>query len=112
MKSDDLDRVLSEEPELVPSSGFVSSVMDAVRAEAMAPPLAFPWRRAWPLAAALAAALVWLAILLARPDTSGSGLDLYGWLAAIAPMGTGWVAAGLAMSALATAMSFRFIRLR
>ena len=46
---DDLDRILSRDGEIVPSSGFASSVMDAVRQEASAPPaIPFPWKRALP----------------------------------------------------------------
>ena len=46
---DDLDRLLSRDGEIVPSSGFASSVMDAVRQEASAPPeIPFPWKRALP----------------------------------------------------------------
>jgi hypothetical protein len=46
---DDLDRILSRDAEIVPSSGFASSVMDAVRQEASAPPaIPFPWKRAPP----------------------------------------------------------------
>ena len=49
MRDDDLDRILSEEEELLPSSGFATSVMDAVRREASAPPsIPFPWKRALP----------------------------------------------------------------
>jgi hypothetical protein len=43
---DDLDRLLSREPRLVPSPGFAAAVMDAVRTEATLPSaLRFPWRR-------------------------------------------------------------------
>lgn len=46
---DDLDRILSRDAEIVPSSGFASSVMDAVRQEASEPPaIPFPWKRALP----------------------------------------------------------------
>lgn len=31
MQQDDLDRILSKDPEIIPSSGFVASVMDSVR---------------------------------------------------------------------------------
>ena len=61
MKQDDLDRILSREEEILPSSGFVASVMDAVQQEAAAPPpIPFPWKRALPgmVAAALALACV------------------------------------------------------
>ena len=43
MKDDELDRILSKETEIAPSSGFVSAVMDVVRSEASAPPpIPFP----------------------------------------------------------------------
>ena len=62
MTPDDIDRILAEGEQLVPSTAFELSVMEAVRQEATAPPrLAFPWRRAVPgfsaLLGALAAAL-------------------------------------------------------
>src|SRR5262245_59050096 len=42
----DRDPRLASESELEPSSGFVASVMEAVReAAAEPPPLPFPWRR-------------------------------------------------------------------
>jgi hypothetical protein len=45
----EIDRILSREDEILPSSGFAASVMDAVRREAAAPsPIPFPWMRAVP----------------------------------------------------------------
>jgi MFS superfamily sulfate permease-like transporter len=47
--NDDLDRMLMEREEIVPSSGFVASVMEAVRQEVAAPaPIPFPWKWALP----------------------------------------------------------------
>ena len=44
-----IDRILSTKDEILPSSGFSASVMEAVRREAVAPPpIAFPWKRALP----------------------------------------------------------------
>jgi hypothetical protein len=44
-----IDRILAAEEPLVPSSGFLASVMERVQAEAVAPPpIPFPWRRAIP----------------------------------------------------------------
>ncbi len=49
MRLDNLDRILSAEEEILPSSGFVSSVMDVVLREAASPPpIPFPWKRALP----------------------------------------------------------------
>ena len=46
---EEIDRILSREDEVLPSSGFAVSVMDAVRREAAAPPpIPFPWKRALP----------------------------------------------------------------
>jgi hypothetical protein len=49
MKDDDLDHLLMEREEIVPSSGFLASVMEAVQQEATAPaPIPFPWKWALP----------------------------------------------------------------
>lgn len=45
----EINSILSREDEILPSSGFTSSVMDAVRREAAAPPpIPFPWKRVLP----------------------------------------------------------------
>ena len=63
MTHDDLDRILSREEEIVPSSGFASSVMESIRSQATAPPpIAFPWKRALPGLAGIVCALVWLVV--------------------------------------------------
>jgi hypothetical protein len=60
MKPDELDRVLSREAEIIPSSGFIRSVMAAVQNEAVAPPpIPFPWKRALPGLLASLVAVVW-----------------------------------------------------
>lgn len=49
MNDNDLDRMLMEREEIVPSSGFFASVMEAVQEEAAAPaPIPFPWKWALP----------------------------------------------------------------
>jgi hypothetical protein len=45
MNDNDLNQVLMVREEIVPSSGFVASVMEAVQQEAAAPaPIPFPWK--------------------------------------------------------------------
>ena len=112
MKPEELDRVLSEESDIVPSSGFVASVMEAVTTEVTSPPLAFPWKRAWPLAAGFAALLPWLAYLQFGGPVTTEGLDVFAWFQIIVPMATGWVAGGLLMTIAVTAWSLRLVRLR
>jgi hypothetical protein len=44
-----IDRILSTDDQLLPSSGFVSAVMERVREESVAPPpIPFPWKRMLP----------------------------------------------------------------
>jgi hypothetical protein len=45
----EIDHILATEDELIPSSGFLASVMERVQDEAAAPPpIPFPWKRAIP----------------------------------------------------------------
>jgi hypothetical protein len=85
--------------------------MDAVTAEAMAPPLRFPWTRVWPLAAAFPALFVWMAFQSFEPQISAGGPDLYGWFEMLVPMATEWVAGGLLTTLAVTAWSLRRVRL-
>ncbi len=108
MKHEDLDRILSQEREITPSPGFVTSVMDAARQEAATPPpIPFPWRRAMPgvVAAVLALGFVLVAGMtsLARspaaetpPVILPSALALTFELARA--MGAGWIALALILS--------------
>ena len=74
MNHDDLDGLYSHEPEIVPSSGFTASVMDAVRAQAQAPPpIPFPWKRALPGIAAAVLALVWIIFACIAVFSSNGG---------------------------------------
>ncbi len=68
IRHEEIDRILSCEDEILPSSGFAASVMDAVRREAAAPPpIPFPWKRALPglVVAGLALAMVLIAGVVA-----------------------------------------------
>jgi hypothetical protein len=67
MTQEKIDNILGGEDELVPSSGFLASVMDRVSAEAAAPPhLPFPWKRALPGMVLAAGGLGWAAYELVR----------------------------------------------
>ena len=49
MDSSAIDNILATEEEIIPSSGFLASVMERVSEEANAPaPIPFPWKRAVP----------------------------------------------------------------
>jgi len=64
----EMNRILSSEDEILPSTGFAVSVMDAVRREAAAPPpIPFPWKRALPglVVAGVAMVLVLVAGIVA-----------------------------------------------
>jgi hypothetical protein len=64
---DPIDRILSTDEQLVPSSGFASAVMERVRVEAAAPPpIPFPWRRALPGILLVIAVFGWCAFELIR----------------------------------------------
>jgi hypothetical protein len=70
-EEDEMNRILSREEEILPSSGFAASVMDAVRREAAAPPpIPFPWKRALPVLVAggfvLAMVFVTLVVAIAQ----------------------------------------------
>jgi hypothetical protein len=65
---DEINHILSREDEILPSSGFAVSVMDAVRREAAAPPpIPFPWKRALPglVVAGLALVLILMSVIAA-----------------------------------------------
>jgi hypothetical protein len=74
--AEDVDRLLDEHlsqpaEQLAPSSCFVHSVMESVRAQASAPPpLFFPWRYLSSATVALACGLVAFVIFAARPGSS------------------------------------------
>ena len=76
MTPDDLDRILSSEEPLVPSSGFAAAVMESVRAATTAPPpLPFPWRRfllGLLAVSVLGGACGWAAASLGVPETLGA----------------------------------------
>jgi len=127
MKDDELDRILSQEQDLVPSSGFVRNVMDAVRREASSPaPIPFPWTRALPglVLCVLALAAMCVAAFLGSgtqrlPETPGPSIwsaiwtglssDLAGLLRAANVGGLGWIVLALLLTFASVTLSLRLI---
>jgi len=109
----EIDHLLASEEELIPSSGFLASVMERVHEEAAAPaPILFPWKRAIPGILLAVAVLGWGAVELFRAalpalrNLSVSGPNLPGPL--VLPLeDAGWVALALTVSLLSTLLSRR-----
>jgi len=119
MTRDALDRILSAEDQIVPSSGFAASVMDAVRREAATPPpIPFPWKRALP---GLVLGIVALAGLLVAgfaprtPENAPAAPSAFSLtqlltaarIAALRADGAGWIALALLLTLAAVLFSFR-----
>jgi hypothetical protein len=113
---DELDRIISRRDEIMPSSGFVASVMEAVREEAAAPkPISFPWMRALPVLAALAivlamviAGLVEIArrpVAFAQSWTMPAAVESA--IRTLGPANAGWVVFALLLTLLSTVFSIR-----
>lgn len=69
-----IDAILATEEELVPSSGFVSSVMERIAEEAAAPPpIPFPWKRAVPGMVLAGGVLGWGTFVLVRAGIHSAG---------------------------------------
>jgi len=110
MRGEDIDPMLARHDDIVPSSGFTASVMDAVTREATTPPpIPFPWKRALP-------GLVWcLAVMIAfltmgrgsngNPPAGPAALDLSMVLHA-----AGWITTALLVSIASVALSIQMAR--
>ena len=127
MKPDELDRILSRETEVTPSSGFTHAVMAAVRSEAVTPPpIPFPWVRALPGLAVWAIAIVWAAIESFRSPAQESVLtssfSTMKWIDGFVPMvtnltstdafGAGWILLALLMTAVCLELTWLLTRPR
>jgi hypothetical protein len=116
--SDELDQILSEKDEIVPSSGFVEGVMNAVQSEAAAPPpIPFPWKRALPGLAV--AGLASISLLVAGVETLSSRTTATPGTPALAPawasifgtsrvLDAGWIALALVLSFISVKLSMHF----
>lgn len=110
-----LDRILAEEQQLVPSSGFLASVMERVQQEAAAPaPIPFPWKRALPGIVFAAGVLGWGGFELVRMGLATvNAVPLSAPHVSAALMQpleqTGWVAMALAVSLASWMLSRRLV---
>jgi hypothetical protein len=70
MKQSRIDNILASEEELIPSSGFLASVMESVHEEARTPqPIPFPWKRAVTGMVLATGVFGWAGFALVRPAT-------------------------------------------
>jgi hypothetical protein len=100
MNPEDLDRLLSNQEDIVPSSGFVANVMDAVeRAASTPPPIPFPWKYALPGLTACLIALAALAFLALRSPAPRAAPALAAAIEGLRAIGAGWIAVALLVSA-------------
>jgi hypothetical protein len=124
----EIGHILAGEEELLPSSGFVASVMDRVRQEAALPaPIPFPWKWAIPLLLLAGGGIGWSTVEVVRIGSKGLGLTALGltglsqpgqnwWTISLPPLSivqvrsleqAGWVALALGMSLLSWLLSRR-----
>ena len=116
---DDLDRMLSSDGDIVPSSGFANSVMDAVRREAATPPaIPFPWKRALPgvivsVVAFMSAIILGFNQLVAAINVAPLPAAFQIWLEAAmrSPLiaESGWIALAVLLTLVSVKLSMRFV---
>jgi hypothetical protein len=74
MTAKKIDEILAGEEELIPSSGFLASVMERIEDEAAAPPpIPFPWKRAVPGMILAAGGFGWCVYELAQVARAAAG---------------------------------------
>ncbi len=109
----EIDHILATEEELIPSSGFMASVMERVQEEAQMPaPIPFPWKRFIPGIVLASGVFGWGTFELIR-----AGLPALGSLPLSAPHlstadlrsieSAGWVALALGVSLISWLLSRR-----
>jgi hypothetical protein len=106
---------MSAEQDILPSSGFTRSVMEAVQNEASTPaPIPFPWMRALPGLAATAFALVW--VLVVGLTRVGSGTTPPPHIVALPPRliplleAAAWSVLALLVAYASVKLSMRLVR--
>ena len=118
MSDAEMDRILFRQDEILPSSGFAASVMEAVRREAAAPPpIPFPWKRALPFV--VLAALALLAVVVAgvavivqfSREPSTQAATALPPLTTLIPIRQGTIGAAVGWTALALLTAFVSVKL-
>lgn len=113
MENEMIDRILATEEELVPSSGFLASVMERVEQEAALPaPIPFPWKLALPGILLAVGVLGWGTVEVVRaavPTMCAISLSAPQLSVAFTrPLeDAGWVAMALGISLVASLLSRR-----
>jgi len=111
-----VDRILAAEEKLVPSSGFMATVMERVHEEAAAPaPIPFPWKRVAPGLVLAVGTFGWGAWQAAR--LAGPAMHELAQTSPQIPTAlllhfeqTAWVALALVVSWAGWALSMRLVR--
>ena len=74
MTAKKIDEILAGEEGLIPSSGFLASVMERIEDEAAAPPpIPFPWKRALPGMVLAGGGFGWCVFALAQMARTAAG---------------------------------------
>ena len=110
MRDEELDGVLrGDVEEIEPSSGFVASVMEAVRAEAEAPPpIPFPWVRAVPGLVAVSLLVVFFIVEFLRGGVRVAGsAEVARAVAAANGAGVGWILGALVLAFVSVRLAMR-----
>jgi hypothetical protein len=108
-----IESILATEEELLPSSGFLSAVMERVHDEAYATaPIPFPWRRAVPGIVLTAGVFAWATYEFVRQGVAAAGSITFNSpqipAAIERPLEqAGWVAMALAVSLVSWLLSRR-----
>ena len=115
MNDAELDRILSQTEQVVPSDTFVASVMSAVAREGSPSTLAFPWLRALPgfiaLAASFGSILVFaIRAALAAGATESAPISIATTFATTQSYAVGWIAVALVVTLVSMLVPFRLAR--
>lgn len=114
MRDDDIDRSLLTEQEILPSSGFTASVMEAVRREAATPPpIAFPWKRALPGVIVASLTILWVLFEGMAQTMQGNGQPVFPSIfhSSVASVVASPAVAAVCWIAVALALSFASLKL-